>query len=151
MVVAQRLYQIHRRAQAAFGAVVLLVASLGIGGYGYWRVTQQQADPSLRVHIDVARWMKSGLPSGNVVMAHYPYVTRFYSDRPVVQIPFDSAEAIRRVWRHYGVDVLVVPMALPKPQWAEALPRQELLQLIAQAGWEPVYRNGGAVVFRSPR
>jgi len=151
MVVAQRLYQIRRRAQAAFGVVVLLVASLGVGGYGYWRANQQQADPALGAHINAARWMKSGLPSGTVVMAHYPYVTHFYSDRPVVQIPFDSAEAIRHIWEHYGVHALVVPTALPKPQWAEALPQKELLQLVTQAGWEPVYRNGGVVVFRSPR
>jgi len=99
----------------------------------------------------VARWLRSGLPPSAVVMAHYPYIIRFYSDHPVVQIPFDSAEAIRRVWQHYGVDALVVPTVLPGPRWAEGLPREELLKLGAQAGWEPVYQNGGAIVFRPPR
>jgi len=151
MVIAQRLCQIRRPAEAGFLAVVVLVASLGAGGYSYWRVDKQQTDSSLDAHIGVARWLRSGLPPGAVVMAHYPYIIRFYSDHPVVQIPFDSAEAIRRVCHHYGVDALVVPTVLPGPRWAEGLPREELLRLVAQAGWEPVYQNGGAIVFRPPR
>ncbi len=84
-------------------------------------------------------------------MTHYPYLVRFYSDRLVVQVPFDETDAIERVWRHYGVDTVVVPTVSPRPQWARALPRRQLLELVAEQGWQPVYHNSGVVVFRPGR
>ena len=91
-------------------------------------------------------WAKQQLPAPTVIMAHYPYLVRFYSDRPVVQIPFDDADALERVWRRYGVEAVAVPGFPPAPRWACALPRRQLLELTAAHGWQPVYRNSGVVV-----
>jgi len=126
---------------------VLLVASVGLGGYVYWRVSQQSANSLRQAHIEMAGWAKQQLPAHSVIMAHYPYLVRFYSDRPVVQIHFDDADALERVWRHYGVDAVAVPTVPLAPRWARALPRRELLELAAAHGWQPVYRNSGVVVF----
>jgi len=146
MTIARRIWAIRRDAEAGLLAVVLLVASVGIGGYVYWRVSQQSADSLRQAHIEMADWAKQQLPAYSVIMAHYPYLVRFYSDRPVVQIPFDDTDALERVWRRYGVDVVAVPTVALAPRWARALPRRELLELAAAHGWQPVYRNSGVVV-----
>ena len=151
MTIAGRIWPVRRRAEAGLLSVVLLVACVGIGGYIYWRVTQQSASSLRQAHIEMAGWAKQQLPADSVIMAHYPYLVGFYSGRPVVQIPFDEADAIERVWRHYGVDAVVVPTVLPSPRWARALPRRQLLELVAGRGWQPVYRNTGVVVFGPPR
>jgi len=147
MAIARRIWAIRRDAEARLLAVVLLVASVGIGGYVYWRVSEQSGNSVRRAHIEMAGWAKQQLPTPSVIMAHYPYLVRFYSDRPVVQIPFDDADALERVWRHYGIDAVAVPTAPPQVQWARALPRRQLLELAAARGWQPVYRNSGVVVF----
>ena len=147
MTIARRIWAIRRDAEAGLLAVVLLVASVGMGGYVYWRVSQQSANSLRRAHIEMAGWAKQQLPAPSFIMAHYPYLVRFYSDRPVVQIPFDDADALDRVWRHYGVDAVAVPTTSPQVQWARALPRRQLLELAAAHGWQPVYRNSGVVVF----
>ncbi len=146
MTIARRIWAIRRDAEAGLLAVVLLVACVGIGGYVYWRVSQQSANSSRQAHIEMAGWAKQQLPAPSVIMAHYPYLVRFYSDRPVVQIPFDDADALERVWRHYGVGAVAVPTTSPQGQWARALPRRQLLELAAAHGWQPVYRNSGVVV-----
>jgi len=151
MMIAQRIWAIRRDAEAGLLAVVLLVASVGIGGYVYWRVSQQSADSLRQAHIEMAGWAKQQLPEGTVIMAHYPYLVRFYSDRPVVQIPFDDADAIEQVWRHYGVGAVAVPTVLPQPDWTAGLPRRQLLELVTGRGWQRVYRNSGVVVFRPRR
>jgi len=151
MTIARRIWAIRRDAEAGLLAVVLLVVSVGIGGYVYWRVNQQSANSLRRAHIEMAGWAKQQLPADSVIMAHYPYLVRFYSDRPVVQIPFDDADALARVWRHYGVKAVAVPTASPRVQWARALPRRRLLELAAAHGWQPAYRNSGVVVLRPRR
>jgi len=147
MAIARRIWAIPRYAEAALLAVVLLIALVGIGGYGYWRLSQQSANSLRQAHIKMADWAKQQLPADSVIMAHYPYLVRFYSGRPVVQIPFDDVEAIERAWRHYGVGTVVVPTSPPQPRWARPLPRRQLLKLVAAHGWQPVYRNNGVVVF----
>jgi len=151
MTIARRIWAIRRDAEAGLLAVVLLVACVGIGGYVYWRVSEQSANSLRQAHIEMAGWAKQQLPADSVVMTHYPYLVRLYSDRPVVQIPFDDADAIERVWRHYDVGTVVVPTALPPARWACALPRRQLLELAAARGWQPVYRNSGVVVFGQGR
>jgi len=147
MTIAQRIWAIRRDAEAALLSVVLLVASVGVGGYGYWRVREHSANSLRRAHIEMADWAKQQLSADSVIMTHYPYLVRFYSGRPVVQIPFDDADAIERVWRHYGVGTVVVPTTLPPVQWACELPRRQLLDLAVARDWQPVYRNSGVVVF----
>jgi len=147
MTIARRIWAISRYAEVAVLSVVLLVAFVGVGGYGYWRLSRQSADSLRQAHIEMANWAKQQLPADSVIMTHYPYLVRFYSDRPVVQIPFDGADAIERVWQHYGVGTVVVPTTTPPVQWACELPRRQLLDLAAACSWEPVYRNSGVVVF----
>ncbi len=147
MTIVRRIWPARRHAEAGLLAVVMLVASVGIGGYVCWRVSEQSANSLRQAHIEMAGWAKQQLPADSVIMAHYPYLVRFYSGRPVVQIPFDEAAALERVWRHYGVDAVVVPMAPPRSRWARALPRRQLLELAAAREWQPVYRNKGVVVF----
>jgi len=147
MTIARRIWAIRRDAEAGLLSVVLLVAFVGVGGCIYWRASQQSGSSLRQAHIEMAGWAKQQLPADSVIMAHYPYLVRFYSDRPVVQIPFDEGDAIERVWRYYGVDAVVVPRLLPAPRWAHALPRRQLLKLVAGRGWQPAYRNSGVVVF----
>jgi len=148
MTIARRIWTIRRYAEAGLLAVVLLVASVGIGGYVYWRVSEQSANSLRQAHIEMAGWAKQQLSADSVIMTHYPYLVRLYSDRPVVQIPFDDADTIERVWRHYGVGAVAVPTVSPQPRWACPLPRRQLLELATERGWQPVYHNSGVVVLR---
>jgi len=149
LTIGWRIWPARRYAEAGLLAVAVLVASVDIGGYTYWRV--KSGDPLRQAHIEMAGWAKQQLPTDSVIMTHYPYLVRFYSDRLVVQVPFDETDAIERVGRHYGVDTVVVPTVSPRPRWARALPRRQLLELVAEQGWQPVYHNSGVVVFRPGR
>ena len=148
LLIAQRLFSLPRRTTVAFVLTIALVAGSGIAGYGWWRLEQPRRTSALAAHVAAAKWMKMHLPPQAVVMSHYPYVVRFHSDRPVVQIPFDSADRIREVMGHYGVDTIISPPVGLGPRWASSLPRHALLAVVEQEGWECVYGNGVRVFRR---
>jgi len=68
MTIARRIWTIRRYAEAGLLAVVLLVASVGIGGYVYWRVSEQSANSLRQAHIEMAGWAKQQLSADSVII-----------------------------------------------------------------------------------
>ena len=151
LTISQQLMGSLRRATGGLLVVTVLVAGLGLGGYGWWRFQPASVHSRLQPQLAAARWPGSNLPPDTVVMSPYPYLVRSYSSCPVVQIPFDDAGRIRQVIAHYGVNTLMIPRSLARPTWAADLPQEALQQLVAEAGWTQVYENSGVSVFhRAP-
>ncbi len=118
-----------------FLTIVILVAGMGIGGYWLWHHHQQADRLVMASYVTAATWIKDNLPADTIVMSHRPYLVRFYSDHPVVQIPFDSSEKMEQVISHYGVSAVVVQQSSLLQQWARELPREQLTEIIRQRRW----------------
>ncbi len=147
LTISQQVLGSLRQATAGLLVVTVLVAGLGVGGYGWWRLDSGSPHLGLQPHIAAAHWLGSNLPPDTVVMSHYPYLVRYYSSCPVVQIPFDRAGRIRQVIAHYGVNTLMIPRHLPLPTWAADLPKEALGELVGETGWVQVYENSVVSVF----
>ena len=151
LALAERLTRWPRQATIIFLTVVLAATMVGAGGYGWWHYQQYVDAPILDSYVKAAAWLKEHLPADAAVMSHRPYLVRFYSDHPVVQIPFDEPPRIEQVMRHYEVEALVVQQSPPRRQWAQDLPRDEIVQIVRRWGWELVWEVGEVRVYTPPR
>jgi len=142
LALAERFMYRPRYAVILLLSIVMVVAGVGTGGYCWWHYQHQADRTVLSSYLTAANWIRGNLPADIVVMSHHPYLVRFYSDHPLVQIPFDRPEKIAQVISHYGVSAVVVQQSPPPQRWASGLPRSELAEIARHRGWQVVYEAG---------
>ena len=142
LALAERFMRRPRYAASLLLSIVMVIAGVGTGGYCWWHYQHQADRTVLASYLTAANWIGGNLPAGTVVMSHHPYLVRFYSDHPLVQLPFDRPEKIAQVISHYGVSAVVVQQSPPPQRWASELPRSELAEIAHHRGWQVVYEAG---------
>lgn len=147
---AQRFVRSRRHAVILLLGVVGLVAAVGVGGYCWWRHQEHIEVATITAYATAGKWIRDNLPANTVVMSHRPYLVRFHSDHPVVQIPFDRPEKIKQVIDHYAVGAVMVQQFPPPQRWAQELPRGELAQIVRRRGWRIVHEAGEVCVYAAP-